>query len=66
MPYDPADTRYDSMTYRRSGRSGLRLPAVSLGLWHNFGDDRPIDGQREIPTSYGTEELVSSSSVRPQ
>ena len=48
MPYNAADTRYDSMTYRRSGRSGLRLPAVSLGLWHNFGEDRPIDVQREI------------------
>jgi L-glyceraldehyde 3-phosphate reductase len=36
------------MTYRRCGRSGLRLPAVSLGLWHNFGDDRPIDTQRAI------------------
>jgi L-glyceraldehyde 3-phosphate reductase len=48
MPYNAADVRYDSMTYRRTGRSGLRLPAVSLGLWHNFGDDRPIDGQREI------------------
>jgi L-glyceraldehyde 3-phosphate reductase len=48
MPYDAAPARYDSMTYRRCGRSGLNLPAVSLGLWHNFGDDRPIDGQREI------------------
>src|SRR4051812_45843256 len=36
------------MTYRRSGRSGLRLPAVSLGLWHNFGHDRPLDTQRAI------------------
>ncbi|MEO3976016.1 L-glyceraldehyde 3-phosphate reductase [Streptomyces sp. CAU 1734] len=40
--------RYDSMEYRRSGRSGLRLPAVSLGLWHNFGDDRTLDSQRAI------------------
>jgi L-glyceraldehyde 3-phosphate reductase len=48
MPYDAAPARYDSMTYRRCGRSGLQLPAVSLGLWHNFGDDRPIDSQREI------------------
>ena len=48
MPYDAAPSRYDSMTYRRCGRSGLQLPAVSLGLWHNFGDDRPIDGQRAI------------------
>lgn len=36
------------MEYRRSGRSGLKLPAVSLGLWHNFGDDRTLDSQREI------------------
>lgn len=43
-----ADSRYDTMTYRRSGRSGLRLPAVSLGLWHNFGDDRALDTQRAI------------------
>lgn len=47
-PYRAAGTRYDSMEYRRSGRSGLRLPAVSLGLWHNFGDDRPLDSQRAI------------------
>ncbi|MCU4185543.1 L-glyceraldehyde 3-phosphate reductase [Acidiferrimicrobium sp. IK] len=46
--YVPAADRYQSMTYRRCGRSGLRLPAVSLGLWHNFGDDRPIDAQRAI------------------
>ena len=44
--YIPASDRYDHMTYRRSGRSGIRLPAVSLGLWHNFGDDRAIDTQR--------------------
>ncbi|MFJ8883377.1 L-glyceraldehyde 3-phosphate reductase [Streptomyces sp. NPDC102402] len=44
-----ADTaRYDSMEYRRTGRSGLRLPAVSLGLWHNFGDDRALGSQRAI------------------
>src|SRR3712207_5966201 len=35
--YRPADSRYETMTYQRSGRSGLKLPAVSLGLWHNFG-----------------------------
>lgn len=38
--------RYDSMTYRRCGRSGLQLPAISLGLWHNFGDDFTLDSQR--------------------
>jgi L-glyceraldehyde 3-phosphate reductase len=43
-----AGDRYDSMTYRRCGRSGLRLPAISLGLWHNFGHDRPWQRQREI------------------
>ncbi|MBH1935569.1 L-glyceraldehyde 3-phosphate reductase [Streptomyces sp. AV19] len=46
--YHAAETRYDSMEYRRSGRSGLKLPAVSLGLWHNFGDDRTLDSQRAI------------------
>jgi L-glyceraldehyde 3-phosphate reductase len=49
MPtYNPSPDRYDKMTYRRSGRSGIMLPAISLGLWHNFGDDRPIDTQRAI------------------
>jgi len=48
MAYRAADARYDSMTYRRTGRSGLDLPAISLGLWHNFGDDMPFDRQREI------------------
>ncbi|GHH77349.1 glyceraldehyde 3-phosphate reductase [Streptomyces sulfonofaciens] len=46
--YRASDQRYDSMEYRRSGRSGLKLPAVSLGLWHNFGDDRSLDTQRAI------------------
>jgi len=46
--YLPAADRYASMTYRRCGRSGLMLPAVSLGLWHNFGGDRPFEGQRAI------------------
>ncbi|MGZ4545979.1 MAG: L-glyceraldehyde 3-phosphate reductase [Blastococcus sp.] len=48
MGYRAAENRYDSMTYRRTGRSGLDLPAVSLGLWHNFGDDVPFERQREI------------------
>ncbi len=48
-PYQAAADRYEtSMQYRRCGRSGLLLPAISLGLWHNFGDDRPIDTQRAI------------------
>lgn len=48
MTYHPADTRYDRMTYRRTGRSGLMLPAISLGLWHNFGHDTPHDTKRAI------------------
>ncbi|MFJ6025958.1 L-glyceraldehyde 3-phosphate reductase [Pseudarthrobacter sp. NPDC092424] len=48
MTYSAADNRYDSMPYRRVGRSGLRLPAISLGLWHNFGDDMPFEVQRDI------------------
>ncbi len=48
MTYVPADGRYERMTYRRSGRSGLQLPAISLGLWHNFGHDRPLDVSRAI------------------
>jgi L-glyceraldehyde 3-phosphate reductase len=41
MTWQPADNRYDSMTYNRVGQSGLKLPAISLGLWHNFGEDTP-------------------------
>ncbi|GAA3952716.1 L-glyceraldehyde 3-phosphate reductase [Actinoplanes auranticolor] len=48
MTYSAAPERYDTMTYRRAGRSGLKLPAISLGLWHNFGDARPIERQRDI------------------
>ncbi|MCC9195834.1 L-glyceraldehyde 3-phosphate reductase [Arthrobacter sp. zg-Y820] len=48
MTYIAADNRYDSMPYRRVGRSGLHLPAVSLGLWHNFGDDKNFETQRAI------------------
>jgi L-glyceraldehyde 3-phosphate reductase len=43
-----ATGRYDTMAYRRAGYSGLRLPAVSLGLWHNFGGETPLDRQRAI------------------
>jgi L-glyceraldehyde 3-phosphate reductase len=46
--YVPAQHRYDSMPYRRCGRSGLKLPAISLGLWQNFGDDRPLQDSRAI------------------
>jgi L-glyceraldehyde 3-phosphate reductase len=48
VTYSPADDRYDTMAYRRAGRSGVRLPVISLGLWHNFGDGRPIDRQADI------------------
>ncbi|HEX6919993.1 MAG TPA: L-glyceraldehyde 3-phosphate reductase [Actinomycetes bacterium] len=48
MPFTAADDRYDRLPYRRTGRSGLKLPAVSLGLWHNFGDDKPLETQRAI------------------
>jgi L-glyceraldehyde 3-phosphate reductase len=48
MTYLPAPDRYQAMPYRRVGRSGLKLPAVSLGLWQNFGGDRPLETQRAI------------------
>jgi L-glyceraldehyde 3-phosphate reductase len=48
MTYTPAQDRYERMTYRRCGKSGLKLPAVSLGLWHNFGHDTPHDTKRAI------------------
>jgi L-glyceraldehyde 3-phosphate reductase len=48
MPYAPAEDRYDRVLYRRTGRSGLLLPAISLGLWWNFGHDRPLDTSRAI------------------
>jgi L-glyceraldehyde 3-phosphate reductase len=48
MTYHPREDRYSRMTYRRCGRSGLRLPAVSLGLWHNFGHDTPHEVKRDI------------------
>jgi L-glyceraldehyde 3-phosphate reductase len=48
VTYVPAPGRYDAMPYRRVGRSGLKLPAVSLGLWQNFGSERPLEAQRAI------------------
>ena len=48
MTYVASKDRYDSMTYRRVGRSGIKLPLVSLGLWHNFGDGHPRETQRAI------------------
>ena len=48
MPWQPAENRYESMVYNRCGRSGLKLPAISLGLWHNFGEDTPHQVKRAI------------------
>ena len=48
MTYVAAEDRYERMPYRRTGRSGLLLPAISLGLWHNFGDAQPLDTQRAV------------------
>jgi L-glyceraldehyde 3-phosphate reductase len=48
MIYTPSEDRYERMQYRRSGRSGLQLPAVSLGLWNNFGHDHPLETSRAI------------------
>ena len=48
MPYDASPDRYNAMQYRRCGNSGISLPAVSLGLWNNFGDDTRLDSQRAI------------------
>ncbi len=48
MTYIPSETRYDAMQYRRCGNSGLLLPAISLGLWHNFGDITPFGQQQAI------------------
>ena len=48
MTYVPSLTRYDSVPYRRCGASGLQLPAISLGLWHNFGSDTPHDTKRAL------------------
>ena len=48
MTYLASASRYEAMSYRRSGRSGLKLPAISLGLWHNFGDATPLATQRAM------------------
>ncbi len=48
MTYTAAEDRYDTMTYRRCGHSGLDLPLLSLGLWHNFGDAQPFETQRAV------------------
>ncbi len=48
MSWQPAENRYDTMKYNRCGKSGLKLPAISLGLWHNFGEDTPHQTKREM------------------
>jgi L-glyceraldehyde 3-phosphate reductase len=48
LVYQAADSRYDSMTYRRTGRSGLLLPAISLGIWYNFGGNDPYENGRAM------------------
>src|SRR5215204_4831382 len=48
MTYVPADDRYEQVPYRRCGRSGIQLPAISFGLWNNFGDDKPLEVQRAM------------------
>jgi len=48
MSYSPNPGRYNAMTYRKCGNSGLKLPAISLGLWHNFGEEFPLQTKREI------------------
>jgi L-glyceraldehyde 3-phosphate reductase len=48
MPYNAAENRYESMPYRRTGRSGLKLPPISLGLWYNFGGVDPLENQRAM------------------
>src|SRR5215204_5159811 len=48
MTYVPAEDRYEQSPYRRCGRSGIQLPAISLGLWNNFGDDKPLEMQRAM------------------
>src|SRR5919199_622448 len=48
MTYVPAENRYELMPYRRCGRSGLQLPAITLGLWNNFGEDKPLETQRAM------------------
>ncbi|RFQ91005.1 aldo/keto reductase, partial [Escherichia coli] len=48
MIYQPDENRYHTMEYRRCGRSGVKLPAISLGLWHNFGDTTRVENSRAL------------------
>ena len=61
--YTAASSRYDTTDYRFTGRSGLQLPPLSLGLWQNFGDDRPEETQRAILRRVRAEELTTDSST---
>ena len=64
MTYIPAPDRYKSMTYRRCGKSGIKLPVISLGLWHNFGNITPFGVQQELlRTGRGFTLLRFSSSL---
>ena len=67
MPYLAASDRYDAMTYRRCGRSGLQLPAISLGLWNNFGDDeparRPSGRSSAAPSTSGSPTSISPTTT---
>ena len=65
MAYLPADNRYDTMIYNRCGRSGLMLPAISLGLWHNFGEDnRPQPrGRSAAPPSISASPISISPTI---
>ena len=62
MTYVPATDRYEAMRYRRSGRSGLDLPLVSLGFWHNFGGVDPLDRSRAIVRRAFEEDLPDITS----
>ena len=48
MTYQPSNSRYETMTYNRCGKSGLKLPAISLGLWHNFGGQDTFENGRSL------------------
>ncbi len=58
MPYVASSKRYTEMEYRLCGRSGLRLPLISLGLWHNFGDNKPFDNCQAMLLTLGSPILI--------
>ena len=79
MLYQAAEARYDTMKYRRSGRSGLLLPAISLGIWWNFGGVDALDNSRamlrrafdlglthiDIANNYGPPPRLGRRNIRP-